>query len=121
MLPASASTAVPSPSNRAVGDVSAELLSVKESILAIEHEIDDIGKQINQAAQMLETPLSAEEKTRWIDEKKQLGAKEIELRVEKNRLLAKKIRLFQQRGSYFFFLNSVLLFFFSFYQFSPNA
>jgi ABC-type phosphate transport system auxiliary subunit len=81
-------------SDLAVGDVlSTELLSVQQSILKVEREIDEVGIEIKKVEQKLETPLSDKMFDHWSAEKSQLRAKEAQLRAKEAQLRAKEERL----------------------------
>jgi chromosome segregation ATPase len=99
-MSASSSVAADPSSDLAVGDVlSTELLSVQQSILKVEREIDEVGIEIKKVEQKLETTLSDKMFDHWSAELKRLGAEKSELRAEKSQLRAAKQLLLQRYGT----------------------
>ena len=96
-----ASSASAAPSNRAFGNVSAEIQSIQDSILKVEGEIEEV-KAALKTPEIKEDPA---ELKHWRGEQERLEIKEQQLRAE-------KLILLQQSGTFgvlllsFFFIFS---------------
>ena len=86
------------PPNRAI---SAEILSVQESISKVEREIVDVQAQITIVELQLKAQLSLDDLKYWRTKEDRLRAKEEQLRAKEEQLRVEKNILLQQSGIIF--------------------